>query len=210
MNLHAEIIKEVKNNSEKLHTLFEKHDSIHLSCLNHALKVAVDNDNPTNVGILVANGAGNISDSLQYAEKMNKPRARAMLMLIGAAQTGDNGVVKNLLDELVHGVLSKSKEEDKHKLGGGVQKAVLPGNISPIVPLDIARQNGQDLVREEILLKTSVNQGEGYVYWNELKLLHFNVSWLEKITWVKHLRLAGNSLKILPPEIGTYLKQVCL
>ena len=89
-----------------------------------------------------------------------------------------------------------------------MQKAVLSGNISTVVPIEIARHNGQNQVREELLLKTDVNQEEGYVYWHGLRLLSLDITWLKKIAWVKKLRLTRNGFMSLPPEMGLYLKQV--
>ena len=89
-----------------------------------------------------------------------------------------------------------------------VQRALLAGEISTVVPIEIARRNGHTEVRGELLLKTDVNMKEGIVYWHGLRLLVLDVSWLKRIDWVRKLRLARNGLKQLPDEIGTYLKQV--
>ena len=89
-----------------------------------------------------------------------------------------------------------------------VQQAVLSGKVSTVVPMEIARRNGNNQVREELLLKTDVNKEEGSVFWHGLRLLSLDISWLRRISWVKHLRLARNGIKSLPQEMGTYLKQV--
>ena len=39
-----------------------------------------------------------------------------------------------------------------------VQKAVVSGKVSTIVPIKIARRNQKSAVREELLLRTDVNQ----------------------------------------------------
>ena len=39
-----------------------------------------------------------------------------------------------------------------------VQKAVISGKVSTVVPIEIARRNQQSAVREELLLRTDVNQ----------------------------------------------------
>ncbi len=82
------------------------------------------------------------------------------------------------------------------------------GNVSTVVPIEIARRANNGAVREELLLRTDVNQEEGSVYWHGLRLTNLDLSWFEKISWVKKLRLARNGLKSIPKEIGGYLRQV--
>ncbi|MCG8623206.1 MAG: hypothetical protein MJE68_14570, partial [Proteobacteria bacterium] len=181
-------------------------DSLEPGCLDRALRAAVKNDNHLNVGKLVVKGAKELLSCLQYAKEEKKPQARAMLLLIIAAQTGDKAIIQKLFSEPAPGLQNKQDYEDD--AFGDVQKSVLSGNISTIVPIEIARRNGQSQVREELLLKTDVNQEEGYVYWHGLRLLSLDIAWLRKIAWVKKLRLARNGFKSLPPEMATYLKQV--
>ena len=167
---------------------------------------AVKNDNHLYVAKLVEKGAKELQSGLQYAKDKEKPQARAMLLLIIAAQKGDKAIVHKLFGEPAPGLQNKQDYEDDGF--GDVQNAVLSGNISTTVPIEIARRNGQNQVREELLLKTDVNQEEGYVYWHGLRLLSFDITWLKKIAWVKNLRLARNGFMSLPPEMGLYLKQV--
>ena len=89
-----------------------------------------------------------------------------------------------------------------------VQKAVISGRVSTVVPIEIARRHQNPIVREELLLRTDVNQEEGSVYWHDLHLLVLDLSWIRKIHWVKRLRLARNGFRVIPNEIGGYLKQV--
>ncbi|MCG8624191.1 MAG: hypothetical protein MJE68_19630, partial [Proteobacteria bacterium] len=125
------------------------------------------NDNHLNIGKLVVKGATELLSCLQYAKDENKPQAEAMLLLIIAAQTGDKAIVQKLFAEPAPDLQNKQDYEDD--AFGDVQKAVLSGIISTIVPIEIARRNGQSHVREELLLKTDVNQEEGYVYWHGLR-----------------------------------------
>ena len=89
-----------------------------------------------------------------------------------------------------------------------VQKAVIDGKVSTVVPIEIARRYDNIAVREELLLRTDVNQEDGTVSWHGLRLLNLDLSCIRKIHWVKHLRLARNGLRSIP-EVGAYLKQVC-
>ena len=175
-------------------------------CLDRALRLAVKNDNHFNVGKLVIKGAKEIQECLQYAKEEKKPHARAMLLLIIAAQTGDIAIVQKLFGEPAPNL----KDEEDYEDDGfpDAKKAVLSGNVSTVVPIEVARRNGQNQVREKLLLKTDVNWEEGYVYWHALRLIQLEISWLEKIAWVKKFRLARNCFTTLPPGMCTYLKQV--
>ena len=203
----TEIIKDVENDSDKLtELLMNGAGNLEPGCLDRALMAAVKNDNHLNVGKLIVKGARNLQACLIYAKEEKKPQARAMLLLIIAAQTGDKAIIQKLFGEPAPGLQNKDEYEDEGFRQ--VQEAVLSGNISMVVPIEIARRNGQAQVREELLLNTDVNQEEGYVYWHGLRLLHLDICWLRKIAWVKKLRLARNGFKTLPPEMATYLKQV--
>ena len=209
MYTFIEIIKAVEYNGDDLTELLKnKTDSLEFDCLDRALMAAVKNDNLLNIERLIRKGAKQLQSCLQYAKDEKKPHARAMLLMIIAAQTGDKAIVQKLFSEPAPGLQNKQDYEDD--AFGDVQKAVLSGNISTVVPVEIARRFRQNQVREELLLKTNVNQKEGYVYWHGLRLLQLDVVWLRRIAWVKKLRLARNGFKSLPPEIGAYLKQVRL
>ena len=128
-----------------------------------------------------------------------------MLLLVKAAMEGNRNLVLKLFGESSPGLDMRDYQDEGFQ---DVQKAVLSGKVSTVVPIEIARRNGHANVREELLLKTDVNQADGTVYWHGLRLLVLDVSWLRKIHWVQRLRLARNGFKQLPNEMGTYLKQV--
>ena len=195
-----------KNGNKVTELLRDDVDSMEAGCLDRALKAAVKNDNHINIGKLVVKGAKELKECLRYSKDEKKPHARAMLLLLMAAKTGDKAIIQKLFGEPAPDLRNKQDYEDDGF--GDVQKAVLSGNIPTVVPIEIARRNGQSLVRQELLLKTDVNQEEGYVYWHGLRLLQLDIAWLRKIAWVKKLRLARNGLKSLPSEMATYLKQV--
>ena len=89
-----------------------------------------------------------------------------------------------------------------------VQKTVISGQVSTVVPIEIACQCVNPVVREELLLHTNVNQEEGSVFWHDLHLLQLELCWFRKIHWVKRLDLSRNGFCMIPNEIGGYLKQV--
>ena len=202
----SEIIKEVETNGNKLTELLRFNtDQLEPNCLNRALVAAVSNDNHFNVGTLSVKGANNVEECLRKSRDDHKPHARAMLLLVKAAMEGNCSLVLKLFGELVPGIDTQDYQDDGFQ---DVQKAAHNGEISTVVPIEIARRNGHTQVREELLLKTDVNMEEGYVYWHGLRLLVLDVSWLRKIYWVKRLRLARNGFRQLPNEMGMYLKQV--
>ena len=118
---------------------------------------------------------------------------------------GNQALIRKLFGESYSAEIDESQCDDGFE---DVQKAVLSGEISTVVPIEISRRSGHCVVREELILKTDVNQEEGSVFWHGLRLLALDISWLQKIHWVKHLRLARNGFKSLPNEIGSCLQQV--
>ena len=202
----AEVIKEVERNGENLTELLRlSADQLEPNCLNRALAAAVNNDHQFNIGKLIIKGADNIEDCLRQSRDHLKPHARAVLLLVKAAMQGDQNLVQKVFGEPVPEIDTQEYQDDSFK---DAQKALLGGEISTVVPIEIARRNGHTEVRGELLLRTDVNVKEGTVYWHGLRLLVLDVSWLKRIDWVRKLRLARNGLKQLPDEIRTCLKQV--
>ena len=204
--LSLEILKEVETNGDNLTALLQVNtEQLEPNCLNRALVAAVRNDNHFNVGKLIVKGASNIDECVKIAKEEHKPHARAILLLVRASIEGKRDLILKLFGEPAPGLDTRDFQDDGFL---DVQKAVLSGKVSTVVPIEMARQNGHTPVREELLFKTDVNEEEGTVYWYGLRLLELDVSWLRKIHWVKRLRLACNGFKTLPSEMGTYLKQV--
>ncbi len=204
-NTHIHTHIEVEGNGDNPTEL--NADQLEPDSLKWALTAAVNKDNHFNVGKLIVKGADNIDDCLRLAKENRKPHARAMLLLVKATLEGNKNLVLKLFGEPAPGLQDAREYQDDGF--PDVQKAVVSGKVSTVVPIEIARRNGHTTVREELLLRTNVNQEEGTVYWNGLRLLILDVSLLRKIHWVKRLRLASNGFRQLPNEMGTYLKQVC-
>lgn len=159
------------------------------------------------MGKLIVKGADNFQECLELASNPadHKPHARAMLLLVKSAREGNRSLVLRLFGEGSHNQDTSEFSDEAFK---DVQKVVIDGKVSTVVPIEIARRSGNTAVREELLLRTDVKQQDGTVYWHGLRLLVLDVSWLRKIYWVQRLRLARNGFKTLPNEMGTYLKQV--
>ncbi|KAL5463452.1 hypothetical protein EMCRGX_G032347 [Ephydatia muelleri] len=194
-----EIIKEVEKNGDGLNDLLRENPELEPDCLSRALLAAVMRDNHSNIGKLVIKGAPNIEQALELAKKEGKHNARAILLLVTAAIKNDRSLILRLFGE------SGQKDEEGFQ---EVQVAVMTGKVSTVVPIEMARRKQHKNVREELLLRTDVNQQEGTVFWHGLRLNELEVAWLRKIQWVKKLRLARNGFKILPIEIGSCLRHV--
>ena len=209
---YAELIKAIENNKDNtiVNDLLRgaATENLEEGCLDRALQFAVRNDHPQNVGKLVVKGAKDLEQSLKYAKDADKPKARAMLLLLLAAQTGDIAIVQKVFREPAPGLKDPQEYEDEgfHQ----VQEAVLGGEVCTPIPIEVARRHCQSGVREKLLLKTDVNREEGSVLWHGLRLMQVDMAWLRNITWVKKFRLARNALKTLPPEIGSCLQQVSI
>ena len=180
-------------------------DQLEPDCLIRALLAAVRNDNHFNIGKLIVKGAPNIDDALTLSIGEGKPHARAMLLLVKAATRGDRNLVLQLFGDPSQQDAAEFQDEGFQ----AAQEVVHLGKVSTVVPIEIARRHHHSTVREELLLRTDVNEGDRTVYWHGLRLLELDISWLRKIHWVERLRLARNGLKTLPQDMGLYLKQVC-
>ena len=202
-------MREAESDGEKLSELLQT-DRLNLepNCLDRALIAATRNDSHCNIGTLIAKGASNLEECMEIAIIEQKPHSRAMLLLVKAAVTNNKSIIQKLFGDPVSNPSSLDPREFNDQKFIEVQQAVLSEDVSTVVPLEIASKYGSNQVREELLLKTGVNQKEGSVFWNDLQLDSLNISWLKRISWVKRLRLARNGLKSLPQEMGTYLKQV--
>ena len=197
----------MKTNGDNLTELLRFNaDKLEPHCLNVALMAAVTNDNHINVGKLILKGADKITEALKQSVEEKKPHARAMLLLVHASMEENRNLVLRLFGEPTSG--ADNCREYIDDTFPEVHKAMLSGKVSTVVPIEIARRHGHASVREELLLKTDVNEQEKSVHWHGLQLLVLDINWLRKIHWVQKLRLARNEFKSLPNEMGTYLKQV--
>lgn len=204
---------ETKENGGKFRTwlLDKDHDRLfEPDCLERALLVATRKDSDYFIGLLIEKGARNLDECLTVAITERKPKARAVFLLIKAAKSGNVAIVRKLYKE-------QDLETDNERCsaaeweGDGfcdVQEAVLTGKVSTVVPIRIARRNGQAYVRELLLMKTNVSKEGCCVRWHGLQLLQLEVAWLKKIPWVRILILNNNGFRSLPNEIETYLKKV--
>ena len=196
----------METNGDNLTELLRSNvDKLEPGCLNRALLIATRNDNHSHVAKLVLKGASNLSECTSVAKDEKKPHSRAMLLLIKAAQTGNTPLVRKLFGETALGL--ENPQDYKDENFKRVQEAVRA--VSTAVPMEIARRNGQCIVREKLLMKTDIDMKKKTVCWQGLQLLQLEMSWLKHIHWVHHLKLATNGFRSLPIEMGSQLKQVC-
>ena len=124
--------------------------------------------------------------------------------LCKAAILGDRDLVLDLFSKS----LGHANHAYQHFLNPDVRKTVVNRQVSILAPMELARSNGHFLVREDLLMEIDINKSLGCVDWHELRLTNIEIPWLQKIAWVKRLRLDKNGLTMLPVNIGHYLKQV--
>ena len=203
------MIKEVEKDGNGLNELLRGNPDLESDCLTRALIAAVKKGNHFNIGKLVIKGATNIDEALELSKQMRQHAARAMLLLVKAAMSNDRNLVLKLFGETGGGPPSTGLDCSDEGFAE-VQKVVMTGKVSTVVPIEIAHRSNHPSMREELLLRTDVNQKEGTVYWHGLRLLSLDLGWLRKIQWVKRLRLARNGFKSLPNEMGVYLRQVSI
>lgn len=175
-------------------------------CLNRALLAAVRNNNHVIVGKLVLVGARNMEEALTVAREEHKHHSRGMLLLGKAAQENDIALLRKLFGEPSTEVGSEELYDDSGFKE--VQGIVSRGEVMTIVPMEIARKSGNAGLREELLVHTDVNKKEGAVKWHGLRLLSIEPTVMQRIPWVKKLKLSRNALQSLPATIGVYLTKV--
>ncbi len=88
----------MESNGGNLHSLLRAFpfEQLEENYLERALLAAVRNGNHSNIGKLVVKGATNVDDALELATQLRKHEARAMLLLVKAAQTNDKDLVLRL------------------------------------------------------------------------------------------------------------------
>ena len=187
---------------DNLHQVLESYEQEHIhleeNFLNQALVAATLNDNHECIGKLIKMGARNIDECIQLAKETDLVKAKAILSLVKAALTGEKALLgrseshSSLDSELnVSGVLTDEE----------VAKVVLSGEISTLVPLELAQQSGQHSMRREILMLTQINKHKGHVDWSKLKLVSLDVQLLGYMQeWLKEFKLSSNMLRSVPVE----------
>jgi hypothetical protein len=169
-----------------------------------ALRAAIEMDSDINIGHLALSGPIEVSECIEFAEKEGKSHARAFLMLMQAAETGD----RNILSQLCLKTVDKGNFGDTETKYPLVHSSQLLVNISPTVPIEIAHRKGHSQVREEVIMKTNVYPEERKVHWSGMQLKQLEASWMSRISWVERLKLDRNGLTILPNELSQYFQQV--
>ena len=160
-------------------------------------------------------GARNIDECIQLAKKRESDlvKARAILSLVKAALIGEKALLPDRLPfkyssldlELNSGTVSTSSvlTEDSE-----VAKVVQSGEVSTLIPLELAQQSGQHSTRRAILMLTRIDKSKGHVDWSKLSLMSLDVQLLGCMQeWVKEFKLPLNMLRSVPAEFKM-LKEV--
>lgn len=205
---YTELIQQVKNNGDKITELLNQSLQLEPDTLNRAMIYATRNDDHQTIAELITKGATNVDDCLKISTKEKKVHARAMLLLVKAAQTGDKSIVQALFAGIT---VAHEKSKDLDDVVTSTRKIILSGGVSTYFAFKIAQCNEQEAVKDELLLRTNTCRSEGYINWNNFQLLYLDASLLRRIYWVNnYFGISQNSLQSLPPEIGIYLTQVCV
>jgi len=175
-------------------------------CLDHALVAAVKNGNLSNIGKLILRGASHIDEALKESRRLQQHAVTATLLIIKAAIENDRNFVLKLYGEDLQGLDTKIQLAEDDDLAE-LQHIVCSQTIKTVVPIEISRRCSAPAVREELLLRTDVDKDNGTVDWCGLRLMQLEISWLQNIDWVKILSLGHNDFTLLPPVMGSYLKQ---
>ena len=166
---------------------------------------AVETGNHSNVGKLILRGASCIDEALDKSCKLKTYSVTATLLIVKAAMVDDQILILTLYGENVDGLVSKIPITVGDNLFE-LQNCVLDQSFKTAVAIEMSRRNNALKVREELLLRTGIDKEERTVLWFGLRLTQLEISWLQKVDWVKELMLARNEFPSLPKEMGTYLK----
>ena len=121
---------------------------------------------------------------------------------------------------LVSRMLDKpATEQDCRDSLESVCRALKGSDTLTATPIEIAQRNVTGKlsperakrcahVREELLMKTSVNKDDKSVQWQGLSLNSVELTWLKRIDWVETLLMGRNQLRVLPSQMGLHLQQV--
>ena len=190
--------------ADNLHQVLESYERerIHLeeSFLNQALVAATLNDNHECVGKLIKMGARNIDECIQLAKDTDLVKAKTMLSLVKAALTGEKALLgrsesHSSLDSELNAVSTTVLINEE------VSKVVLSGEVSTLIPLELAQQSRQHSMRREILMFTQIDKHKGHVDWNKLNLVSLDVQLLGYMQeWLREFRLSSNMLRSVPAE----------
>ena len=203
----TDVIKKVRANGLNIDELLKTPlNQLENNCMNHALIAAVETGNHSSVGKLILCGASNIDEALEESHRLKKHVVTATLLIVKAAMENDRILVLKLYGENIQGLDTKiplTEEDDLVEF----QRVVCNHTIKTVELIEISQRCSAPAVREELLLRTDVDKETGTVLWWDLQLTQLEVVWLQKIHWVKKLRLARNEFTSLPSEMGSYLKQ---
>lgn len=201
--------------ADNLHQVLESYEQERIqleeSFLNQALVAATLNDNHECIGKLVKMGARNIDECIQLAKKAGFVKAKAMLSLVKAALTGEKALLarsgsrssldlNSELNAVSTTVAGPSDEE--------IAKVVLSGEVSTLIPLELAQLSGQHSMRREILMLTRIDKRKGHVDWSKLNLVSLDMQLLGFMQeWVREFKLSSNMFRSVPTEFKM-LKEV--
>jgi len=205
--LYIEVIKEVKTDGPNLDKLLDvPFEYLEDNCLANALVAAVEYSSLSNIEKLILHGAPCIDKALGESRRLQRHAVTAFLLIIEAAIENDRNFVLKLYGEDLQEMETKiqlTEDDDLSEL----QRVVCSQTIKTVVPIEMSRRFRASAVREELLLRTDADKDNGIVDWSGLRLMQLEISWLQKVDWVKILTLVKNDFTALPPEMGIYLKQ---
>ena len=197
--------------ADNLHQVLESYEQERIqleeSFLNQALVAATLNDNHECIGKLIKMGARNIDECIQLAKETDLVKSKAMLSLVKAALTGEKAILgrsesHSSLDMELNAISTTVLTDED------VAKVVLSGEVSTLLPLELAQQSGQHSMHREILMLTQIDKRKGRVDWSKLNLVSLDVQLLGCMQeWLMEFKLSSNMLKSVPAEFET-LKEV--
>lgn len=174
--------------------------------LQRALLTAVKGGHLASAEQLVSKGAKGVNEGLEMAMKEGNYTMCVFLLLVQAAAKNDIRLFKKLFGPSAKKSPLKEYSTDQFRQ---LQCAWAEGQVPTAVPIELASRLGHAAICEQLLTRRGVDREAGAVLWQGCHLMSLHVLYLMKVSWVKKLVLARNSIMSMPSEVEQYLKKVC-
>ena len=188
--------------------LFERSDlPVDPGCMQRALIVSVERDNPETVALMIEQGKRKKEISLEVAlahsVECRCHSARAMLLMLKAVKARDYQLVLRLYGYQLSQYRNSDIQDPDFEL---VQERVRDGKIPTEYAILQASGIQDSRVYEEILVRTKVDKEMKTVHWRGLRIESVKSSWLRRINYVEYFYLSYNVIRSLPDDVGTFLR----
>ena len=192
---------ESDNLQQVLDGYVKEHIHLEVSFLNQALEAATINDNHECIGKLIVMGATNIDECLELAMNKGIMMSAAVLLLLKGALIGEKTALYSIVNKFAYPEFASLNVSDLTSMDvDKAKEAVLSGEISIKVPLNVTQQNGQHSIQRELLMMI-VSKEKGIANWSKLNLMNLDTQLCKAMGgWLRIFNISSNKLRSIPRE----------